>query len=290
MRGLWSILFVFFSAYSLFSQAEWPKPNWEKVDIASCRFSHQAISYHVGGYQVKLIPGPDLKIHDSLCRAYLVARPGHETHLLTDWAISIYQGAGEDLFGNGHPSLILEGYSGGAHCCFTYRLVDLAEKPVVLSPIKNASPFFFFKDPASKQFRIMAGDGAFDYFDGMCHACAPFPRVVLRADDAGLRDVSADFVEQYDSEIALARAKIGNGEIGQFQIADFNDAKAVVLEIVYCYLYSGREQQAWQTLDEMWPAAGRERIKKLIVAMRAKGLLSELVQTRSQAIPAASVR
>lgn len=289
MRGLGSIFFVFFSAYSLFSQAEWPKPNWEKVDIVTCRFSHQAISYHFGGYEVRLIPGPDPKIHDSLCRAYLVAPSGRETRLLTDWAISIYQGTGEDLFGNGHRGLILEGYSGGAHCCYTYRLVDLVEKPVILSPIENAAPFFFFKDPASKQFRIMASDGAFDYFDGMCHACGPFPRVVLRADDAGLHDVSADFVEQYDSEIALARARIGNGKIGKFEIADFNDVKGMVLEIVYSYLYSGREEQAWQTLDEMWPASDRERIKKLIVETREKGLLSELGKIRPQTIPAAPV-
>lgn len=289
MRALRLLGFVALCAAPLLGQAEWPKPKWERVHLLSCRDSSKAATSTVGSYEVHLIPSADVK-SDKACQAYLVEKTGHQTPLLADQDVSIYEGTGEDVFSTGHQALILEGYSGGAHCCYTYQLVDLGEKPVILSPIENASPFFFFKDQASKQFRIMASDGAFDYFDGMCHACAPFPRVVLRADDEGLHDVSADFVEQYDSEIALARAKIGHGEIRKFEMADFNDAKAIVLEIIYCYLYSGREQQAWQALDEMWPAPDRERIKKLIIDTRAKGLLSQLGKARPQTIPAASVR
>jgi hypothetical protein len=133
----------------------------------------------------------------------------------------------------------------------------------------------------------MTSDGAFDYFDGMCHTCAPFPRMVLQVDAAGLHDVSAQFVEQYDSEIALALAKIAAGDVGKFLEADFEDAKKVVLEIVLAYLYSGREEQAWQTLDEMWPKEDRERIKKLIVKTRAQGFLSKLAAPHSLSAPSA---
>ncbi len=150
---------------------------------------------------------------------------------------------------------------------------------MILGPIENETPFYFFKDKASGQFRIMTSDGAFDYFDGLCHACTVFPRVVLKIDRDGLHDDGPQFVEQYDSEIALARAKIPRGEEEKFTESDFKDARAIVLEIVFSYLYSGREAQAWQTLDEMWPANDRERIKKLIIDTRAKGLLSKLPQT-----------
>ncbi len=266
----------------LFAQAEWPKPNWEKVDTLRCRASDKAVSSAVGGYQVHLDAVRNPKSNDVLCRSFLVDPAGRETPLLKGWNVSIHQGTGEDLFGDGHPSLVLEGYSGGAHCCYTYVIASLGERPVIFPPIENETPFFFFKDPVSKQFRIMTSDGAFDYFDGMCHACAPFPRVVLQADRAGLHDVSPQFVDQYDSEIALARAKIANGDIARFLISDFEDAKAVVLEIVFSYLYSGREAQAWQALDEMWPGADRERIKRLIVQTRTKGILSKLGKTRPQ--------
>ena len=230
----------------------------------------------MGKFEVRLDSVSDSEADESVCRSWLVDPTGRETALLEDWDVSIHQGTGEDLFGDGNPSLVLEGYSGGAHCCYTYEIVSLGETPVILHPIRNEPPFFFFRDPASKQFRILTGDGAFDYFDGMCHACAPFPRVVLQVDESGLHDVSTNFVEQYDSEIALARAKIAEGDVQKFIVSDFKDAKAVVLEIVFSYLYSGREAEAWQTLGEMWPAEDRERIRALILKTRAHGILSRL--------------
>lgn len=275
MAALRLVALILLGTASLHGQAEWPRPNWEKVEPTGCRGSGKVTSSTVGKYEVKIVPGSDAS-GDSVCRAYLVDRARKQLFLLEDSAVSIHQGTDNDIFRDGSPSLILEGFSGGAHCCYIYRIVNLSEPPVILSPIENQTPFFFFKDAASGQFRIMTSDGAFDTFDGLCHACTPFPRVVLRVDSAGLHDVSAQFVEQYDSEIALARAKIGNGDIAKFLAADFQDAKAVVLEIALAYLYSGRETQAWQTLDEMWPAADRERIRKLIIKTRAQGILSKL--------------
>ena len=278
MRGLWLHALIVLCSVPLLGQAEWPKPNWEKVDTERCRTSGKAVIAPVGKYEVRLDPVSD-PTNEVVCRSLLVDVAGRKTPLLKDWDVSIHQGTGEDLFGDGNPSLVLEGYSGGAHCCYTYEIVSLGETPVILRPIQNESPFFFFKDPASKQFRILTSDGAFDYFDGMCHACAPFPRVVLQVNSSGLHDVSANFVEQYDSEIALARAKIAEGDIQKFILSDFEDAKKVVLEIVFSYLYSGREAEAWQTLGEMWPAGDRERIKALIVKTRANGILSKLAKT-----------
>ena len=277
MRGLWLRALILLCSAPLLAQAEWPRPNWEKVDTQRCRTN--PVTASVGKYQVRLDPVSDPKADESLCRASLVDLAGRVTPLLKGWDVSIHQGTGEDLFGDGNPSLVLEGYSGGAHCCYTYEIVSLGETPVILRPIRNETPFFFFKDSASKQFRILTSDGAFDYFDGMCHACAPFPSVVLQVDGSGLHDVSTAFVEQYDSEIALARAKIAEGDIQRFIVSDFEDAKTVVLEIVFSYLYSGREDEAWQTLAKMWPAADRERIKALIVKTRAHGILSKLGKT-----------
>ena len=278
MRGLWLHALIVLCSVPLLGQAEWPKPNWEKVDTERCRTSGKAVIAPVGKYEVRLDRVSD-PTDEVVCRSFLVDVAGRKTPLLKDWDVSIHQGTGEDLFGDGNPSLVLEGYSGGAHCCYTYEIVSLGETPVILRPIQNESPFFFFKVPASKQFRILTSDGAFDYFDGMCHACAPFPRVVLQVDGSGLHDVSANFVEQYDSEIALARAKIAEGDIQKFILSDFEEAKKVVLEIVFSYLYSGREAEAWQTLGEMWPAGDRERIKALIVKTRASGILSKLAKT-----------
>lgn len=49
-----------------------------------------------------------------------------------------------------------------------------------------------------------------------------------------------------------------------------------VLTIVLNYLYSGREAQAWQALDEMWPASDEQRVKGLILERRARGLAGQI--------------
>lgn len=270
-------------ACPLLAQAEWPKPKWEKVDRLSCSAS-QDVSTSVGRYEVKVVRERGT-VNETRCQAYLIDHAGKRVPLLSDERVSIYQGTGDDLFNSGNAALVLEGYSGGAHCCFTYQIVDLGEHPLILSPIQNQSPFFFFKDPASHQYRIMTSDGEFDYFDNQCHTCTPMPRVVLRADASGFHDVSPQFTEQYDTEIAAARAKIAQKDVAKFQVADFKDAREVVLEIVFSYLYSGREPEAWKTLDEMWPAKDRQRIQSLIVQTQAKGLLSRLQAPKPSADP-----
>lgn len=284
MLALRLFAFLTLCAPLLSAQAEWPLPKWEKVHLLSCPANGKALSSRIGRYEVRLVAAQNANIHETPCQGSLVDAAGHETRLLEDRQVSVYEGSGEDVFGDGHPSLILEGYSGGDHCCFTYEILSLGDRPIVLGPIHNESPVYFFKDPASHQYRIMTGDGGFHSFDGRCFDCSPFPRLVLQVDDMGIHDVSSQFAEQYDSEIALARAKIGEGEIARFQQVDFEDARKIVLEIVFSYLYSGRETEAWQTLDEMWPARDRDRIRKLIVATRAKGILSTLKEAKPRNI------
>jgi hypothetical protein len=52
--------------------------------------------------------------------------------------------------------------------------------------------------------------------------------------------------------------------------------KIRVLEIVWCYLYSGREQEAWRALADMWPADDFDRIRQSILDARERGIRSEV--------------
>jgi hypothetical protein len=296
MRALPLLALALLHTSHLCGQAVWPKPDWEKVESVDCRGgSRKPLSSSVGTYTVRLVPGRDAD-NDEICRAYLVGRDGSQTFLLMDSAISIHQGTGEDVFGDGNPSLILEGYSGGAHCCYRYEIVSLGETPIFLPVLENDAPFFFFRDSATGGYRILTTDGAFDYFDGLCHACSPFPSVVLQVSARGVCDASAQFVEQYDTEIAESRKTIDNGDIGRFLVAhdlgtdrqaqaDFMDTRRSVLQIVVSYLYSGREALAWQTLETMWPAGDRQRVKKLILSTKAEGILSELGKSKPRSTP-----
>jgi len=52
--------------------------------------------------------------------------------------------------------------------------------------------------------------------------------------------------------------------------------KIKALEIVWDYLYSGRESQAWASLAEMWPDSDMARIRTAIVDAHAHGILSQV--------------
>ena len=51
--------------------------------------------------------------------------------------------------------------------------------------------------------------------------------------------------------------------------------KIKVLEIVWAYLYSGREQNAWLSLAEMWPPVDVARIRAALLKTQARGIHSE---------------
>lgn len=58
--------------------------------------------------------------------------------------------------------------------------------------------------------------------------------------------------------------------------AKYDRARSAALAVMFAYLYSGREEQAWQALNVMWPVNDRARIKELILKTRAEGILSQI--------------
>jgi len=270
------------------AQSRWPRSDPKEPRLARCATSGKTVTYPVGKYKVKLVSFPDDEsLSGQSCSAYLVKPDGTESLLHQDADIAIFNGTGENIFGDGDPGLILEGSSGCAHGCFTYVLADLGAAPVVVKKIENGAEFYIFEDSSDGKYKILTWDGAFDYFDDFCHACSPVPSVVLELQSTSLRDVSAEFTADYDEEIAHARAEIKPDELTMFLAnpdlsqgdqawEESEDIRRAILEVVLAYLYSGREQMAWQTLDQMWPANDRHRIKNLILKTRSEGILSQI--------------
>jgi hypothetical protein len=107
-----------------------------------------------------------------------------------------------------------------------------------------------------------------------------------------LLDVSSEFQPYFDQKIADERAKLNPQDLGDFkgsdgklaamgaapvaQLPHLRSVKVKVLEIVWSYLYSGREQEAWRTLAEMWPAPDIDRIRAALLNARARGIRSQV--------------
>ena len=83
--------------------------------------------------------------------------------------------------------------------------------------------------------------------------------------------MSSEFQPDFDREIAELRKELDSDDLRDFKSSDgklspslsaerlheLRGVKAKILEMIWAYLYSGREQKAWELLAEM--ARGRSQ-------------------------------
>ena len=210
---------------------------------------------------------------------------------------------GVDL-GLGVPVAALQVKKSKAECCMTYEIYPLRAPSVLLRSITGGEFFSAADTDLDGRVEIWTNDAAaVDGFEHFRLADLDFaPPVVLRFMRRKLLDASADFKPYFDQKIAEERAKLDPRDLkdfknsdGQLSVAAAGDppgrptqlrrTKMRVLEIVWAYLYSGREREAWESLAEMWPAADFERIRAALLNARDHGIRSQL---DGIAIPVAS--
>jgi hypothetical protein len=218
---------------------------------------------------------PSTQDMEAPCWGEILDASGKQIYGQNNFGVRLNEMTGKDIDGDGQPEIVIEGYSGGAHCCWTYGFISLTTPPRVAS-IRNNHPF------ALKELKgrpvVYTNDGAFDYFEGP-YVASPRADVYLNLQDGKFRDIGTELVPEYDRRIAEEKKLLTPEKLQAFLATrsdpDF-EVKSAILTIVIEYLYSGREQEAWEALAEMWPPGDRPRIQAAIVKARAGGLLSQL--------------
>jgi hypothetical protein len=237
------------------------------------------------GSTVRLLRGT--KIPTNRCRATLTSSNGNIKTVARDWALTIDKISGTDLNEDGKAELVIDGYSGGERCCFTYTIVALGGAGRVIQTIESGAPLTFEKQQDGTVL-IRGIESSLDHFL-VPHSMAVVPQVLLRMQGDSLVNVSADFQPQYDKLIEEARGQLTDADIEKFRQSRYNDKLFTdqlptvrrVLIVVLNYLYSGREDQAWRSLEELWPSSDQSRVKALILQRRERGLLKQLTPASS---------
>ena len=201
-----------------------------------------------------------------------------------------------DLFnvdiGLASPVAAFEVKASEESCCLNYEIYTLQSAPGLLRTLHGG----FFKAADTEldgRVEIWAEDGeAIDGLDGLSATTFDFlPTYVLRFEGDRLLDASKEFAPHFDEIISGLRTKLTSEELADFKRSDgklpfsaaeveryrtLRSTKMAVLEIVWSYLYSGRDDEAWKALREMWPPSDRDRIQAAIAERRKRGILTQI--------------
>jgi hypothetical protein len=175
-----------------------------------------------------------------------------------------------------------------------YEIYSLTKPPQLLRTIRGEDFFSAADTLLDGRVEIWTRDkAAIDGFEGLpLSAFDSPPIIVLRFEKKKLIDVSSEFRPFFDHQIENLRVQLDRQQLADFKQSDgklsnertTSDAsprglvatKIKVLEIVWSYIYSGREQQAWKALAEMWPASDVDRIHAAITAAQSRGLRAQV--------------
>lgn len=226
-------------------------------------------------YQLRVYPSRDKQ---RMCTAEIVAADGGVVFSRDENSFTWNAATGQDVNGDRAPDVVLEGYTGGAHCCWKYWIFSFSPDPMLAGELDNDQPVAF--GLASKgRIVLHTTDEAFNNFDGLCYACSPRVDLYFTLEGDQFKDVTPEFITEVNLD--AMRKRLNTVPVDRFRqlsstqdlAPDLGEAKAAVLNLVLAYLYSGHEQDAWKALEENWPKSDAERIKQQILAARGKGTL-----------------
>ncbi|HKM46982.1 MAG TPA: hypothetical protein VJX69_05320 [Terriglobales bacterium] len=184
-----------------------------------------------------------------------------------------------------------------AECCMVYEIYSLEKPPHLLRTITGGDFFSASDVDLDGRVEIWTHDAAaLNGFENLAMSeLDSAPSVVFRFAHGQLLDASAEFQPYFDGEIVTIQAEIRAQDLEDFRRSDgkltatqsisaerlhhLRMVKIKVLELVWAYLYSGREQDAWRSLTEMWPPADTDRIRAALVNARARGIHSQASAT-----------
>ncbi len=115
-----------------------------------------------------------------------------------------------DTDGDGRPEAIVQGYTGGAHCCFVYLVFESRAdgiRQVDGFNLGNAGIAQAADLDGDGRAELVGGDDRLAYFDDLPFAASPFlPLILCRPDQGRFRDCTPKFPDRLQAELDRAEA------------------------------------------------------------------------------------
>jgi hypothetical protein len=159
---------------------------------------------------------------------------------------------GRDITGEGHPDVVLERFTGGAHCCFSVIVYDLGPTLTKVLETRESNCSGRFEDlDGDSVLEFVTCDDLFAYV--YCpYASSPMVQVIMRYEPGrGYVPASPRFAHLY-AEMAAGHLELAEsataGELGEWD----ETTKCAVLPLTLDYLYTGQADRAWAELSRLY--------------------------------------
>ena len=169
--------------------------------------------------------------------------------------------------------LIIEQFSGGAHCCWAYWIFDLDPHFNLIYASKEYPAVDYFLQLVDldndQVFELTQGIRTFDYFDRLCHALSPIPTVVLKYDWEKMKYIPANqlfpayLLEGIEEDIKAVKTLNEKTDLTAWNDTG-GEYLSAVLQIVLRYIYAGCESQGWSFYDEEYQLPDKEKMRSKI--------------------------
>lgn len=168
-----------------------------------------------------------------------------------------------DTDGDGRPEAIIQGYTGGAHCCFVYLVFESRPdgiRQVDGFDLGNAGISQAADLDGDGRAELVAGDDRLAYFDDLPFAASPIlPLILCRQDSGRFKDCTPNFPDRLEAEMGRAESALKDAVDGAAsgrlnpETAGFVQ-RSQALKLLALAIRLGR------------PDGGRDRIRRLCPA------------------------
>jgi hypothetical protein len=194
----------------------------------------------------------DVVLEDGLGNAYTVASLDPELARSQRWEIAFVA----DVNGDGVVEVIVNHYTGGAHCCFEYLIFSEAPNAMQLD-----DAFLLGQGNARiTAIKDLDGDGvpeleAYDdrlaYFPDLSFAESPvLPLVLCRSADGTYHDCTPQFPEQLESSASESEGRLSDAV--QRQLPE-EAKRSEALALLATYLRLGMDEEGWSKVRSLCP-------------------------------------
>jgi len=183
--------------------------------------------------------------------------------VLEGWRLSFYNQAKQPLRRGPGRHVVVQEWSGGAHCCFDYHVLHVQGTQVRREGTIRAGDCSLRAADLDQDgaLELIACDARFAYAFDLPFAESPLVPVVYAFRDRAYAADNRRFPQVYQFRIAQERRRLAEAE----RASDARGARRAVLSLFLHTLYAGRVTEAWCAFDRAYRWADRADVRQEVI-------------------------